>query len=354
MIKTITAFFAAFAFVLVGSAATQPQSIIFDTDMGNDCDDAIAQVMLFDYVKQGKAKLLCIASNKDNPCSPQLISLICQYYGFDDIPIFRVENGYEHKDGPFLRRTVEAKNPDGSLKFKLKNPDEKYEESVKGLRKVLAAQPDNSVVYISIGFFTNLARLADSPADDISPLTGAELIAKKVKYVSAMAGGFATFDIPIWNARATHVRPEYNARIDIPATKRILENPPCPIILSPFELGMNMRFPYYYVEHGFYDAPNNPAAYACKVLLQWLFERKKQTAELDRHIWDLTSVLYVFEPELFTLSGNGDVEVARNGTTVFMDSKKGKVRYMIAPEQNWKTILKRCVDLSKTTPLNVK
>ena len=46
MIKTITSFFAAFAFVLVGSAATQPQSIIFDTDMGNDVDDALALAML--------------------------------------------------------------------------------------------------------------------------------------------------------------------------------------------------------------------------------------------------------------------------------------------------------------------
>ena len=58
------------------------------------------------------------------------------------------------------------------------------------LRKTLAAQPDHSVVIAQVGFSTNLARLLDSPADEYSPLTGRELVERKVKLLSLMAGAF--------------------------------------------------------------------------------------------------------------------------------------------------------------------
>src|SRR5690554_1064831 len=57
-------------------------------------------------------------------------------------------------------------------------------------REVLAQQPDNSVTIVSVGFSTNLARLLDTPPDDFSPLTGKELVAKKVKLLCTMAGCF--------------------------------------------------------------------------------------------------------------------------------------------------------------------
>ena len=38
-------------------AMAVPQKVIFDTDMGNDCDDVVAFQMLLSYVKSGKADL---------------------------------------------------------------------------------------------------------------------------------------------------------------------------------------------------------------------------------------------------------------------------------------------------------
>ena len=55
-------------------------------------------------------------------------------------------------------------------------------------RRLLSGQPDGSVTIVSTGFFTNLAALLDSEADEFSPLSGRELIARKVRQVSAMAG----------------------------------------------------------------------------------------------------------------------------------------------------------------------
>ena len=59
------------------------------------------------------------------------------------------------------------------------------------LRQTLAGRPDRSVVIVQVGFSTNLARLLDSPADDVSPLKGRDLVAAKVRLLSLMAGAFA-------------------------------------------------------------------------------------------------------------------------------------------------------------------
>ena len=57
-------------------------------------------------------------------------------------------------------------------------------------RQTLAAQADGTVVISAVGYSENLAALLDSPPDTISPLSGRELIARKVKLLSIMAGGY--------------------------------------------------------------------------------------------------------------------------------------------------------------------
>lgn len=57
-------------------------------------------------------------------------------------------------------------------------------------RKLLAKEPDASVVIITIGHLTSLARLLESGPDGVSPLSGSELVRKKVKRWSCMGGQF--------------------------------------------------------------------------------------------------------------------------------------------------------------------
>lgn len=57
-------------------------------------------------------------------------------------------------------------------------------------RRLLAAEPDHSVVIITIGHLTSLSRLLDSAPDAISPLSGRELVDRKVKSWSCMGGQF--------------------------------------------------------------------------------------------------------------------------------------------------------------------
>lgn len=72
----------------------------------------------------------------------------------------------------------------------VKNYDEVL-SAVELLRKTLVAQEDNSVVISSIGMTTNMRDLVMSPGgDQYSPLSGYDLIAKKVKQVVWMDGSY--------------------------------------------------------------------------------------------------------------------------------------------------------------------
>jgi len=66
---------AVFAIVVVGShvmAAKPPVNVIFDTDMGSDCDDVGALFVLHGAVGRGDANLLatmgCVSADAIAPC----------------------------------------------------------------------------------------------------------------------------------------------------------------------------------------------------------------------------------------------------------------------------------------------
>jgi hypothetical protein len=44
----------------------QVPNIIFETDMGNDVDDALALDMIYKYFDDGKINMLAVCSNKDS------------------------------------------------------------------------------------------------------------------------------------------------------------------------------------------------------------------------------------------------------------------------------------------------
>ena len=57
-------------------------------------------------------------------------------------------------------------------------------------RKALASAPDGSVNVASIGMPTNLRDLLNTTADQFSPLNGIDLVAKKIRKVVFMDGGY--------------------------------------------------------------------------------------------------------------------------------------------------------------------
>ncbi len=191
MIKTL----AILSLCFVCALSQAKTNIIFDTDMGNDVDDALALNMLYGYQQKELADIKAILVNKDNPYAAVYVSIQNCHYNID-IPIAAAKNApkntahkNEHPNGKFIGKIANAKNADNSYKYK-RTVFNGYEliDPVKLARKTLAECPDNSVVYISVGFSTNVANLLKSKPDDISPLSGTELVTKKVKFFRLWRG----------------------------------------------------------------------------------------------------------------------------------------------------------------------
>src|ERR1035437_7930709 len=162
------------AFLAAGAWA-QAIPVIFDTDMGNDVDDALALAMLHALESRGECRLLGVTVTKDNPWAAVDVDLVDMVKG----------SGVTPESSRMIQEPAERRRADGTLVYprRLASGAEAV-EAVALLRRLLAAAQDGSVVIVQVGFSTNLARLLDAPAD-------LELVKRKVKLLSVMAGNFA-------------------------------------------------------------------------------------------------------------------------------------------------------------------
>ncbi|MGP1477517.1 MAG: nucleoside hydrolase [Phocaeicola sp.] len=303
--------------------------VIFDTDMGNDVDDALALDMLYKYQDAGKIKILAIMTNKCEDGSAKFLDIMNTWYDYPDIPIGVCRNGADCSKGPNYALSVCMMNLfPTTIKDYNALPD-----AEKLYRQILSAQPDGSVVIISTGFSTNLARLLDTQADEYSKLTGKELLAQKVKYMSLMAGAFKM---------AEHT--EYNIIMDIPAAKKLFAESPVRIITSPFEVGLAIEYPGASIENDFTWAPQHPMIEAYKAYMKMPY---------NRPTWDLTAVLEVLEPNKFmTLSEEGKITVADDGITTFTPQKGGNQYYLMTNDEQNKQILDFFLKIIPSKPKN--
>ena len=309
------------AFLLTASLSmAEPVRIVFDTDLGNDVDDAMALALIHALKNRGECELLAITLTKDNPYAAPMTELLNIFYGRPDIPIAMVKNGVTRDDGRYNRQVLELKDDAGNPRYpRTLQPEDSANlpDAVPFLRKLLAEAPDHSVVLVQVGFFTNFARLLDTPADPISPLTGKELIAKKVQYLSLMAGAFS----PSYRDHK-----EYNVVMDIPSAKRLVAEWPTEMIFSGFEIGDNIKHPGVSMKEDYGYVKYHPLQDA------YHFYRGLDN---DQPTWDLCSVLYVVRPNrgYFDLSPPGTVTVQDDGITTFVANEGGKHRYMMVSRE---------------------
>lgn len=330
--------FAALAAAMVLSCAKAPEktpsvNLIFETDMGNDIDDGIALDMIYKYVDAKDVNLLAITLNKGGQAPPEYIDIMNTWYGHPNVPIGICSHAMQNENHGYTAHVAGMKDAGGNPLFERTVSDvNALPEAVSLYRKILASQPDNSVTIASVGFSTNLVLLLDSPADSWSPLTGKELVARKVKLLSVMAGGFTE----------DH-RPEYNVIIDIPSAKKVFNEWPGEIVFSPWEVGDVIRYPATSIENDFtWAKPAHPLVEAYKAYLQMPY---------DRQTWDPTAVLYAVEGgDWFTVSENGDVTVDDEGVTYFTPSETGTRRILSVTEAQASAILDHFITLVTKRP----
>lgn len=312
-------------------------NLIMETDIGNDIDDVIAMDLLYKYVDAGIINLLGVCINKEGARTGEFVDILNTWYGHPDIPIGIIHDGApcDQVKENYTRKVAGMENEDGSPAFAMSLKDhENLPEAPVLYRKLLSKAKDHSVVIASVGFSTNLARLLETPADEYSPLTGKELVARKVKLLSTMAGCFSDT-----------TRHEYNVVVDIPAAKKVFEEWPTPLVTSPWELGSEVKYPAESIDNDFEWAegphPLREAYY------------HYQPRPYNSPTWDPTAVLYAVEGDRwFTVSEPGFISINSVGSSIFTPDPNGDRRYLMIDEAQAEAIKDHFVKMVTTVPAN--
>ncbi len=312
-----------------GTARADPVRVIFDTDMGNDIDDVFAMGMLHTLQCRGECAILAVTVSKSHALAGPFCDAINTFYGRPDIPIGVVKAKDSGSDGPYLAKLI---GPGAGDRFPHKLRDSKdAPDAVALMRKTLASQLDGSVVVVAVGSSTNLAGLLASRGDEISPLSGRDLAARKVRRLVMMAG---EFDRP---------RPEFNVYSDAKSARAIFADWPTEIVALPFDVGESIRYPV-------------PSFGLDRVVSADHILMAADVATFGKPngfmTWDLTAVLHAVRPDrgYFRLSRPGRIQVDPTNVTTLRSDPGGRQRYAILDPENRDSVRDVLVDLVSSWP----
>ncbi len=297
-------------FPLVGVVAPWPSyaqapreatRIIFDTDIESDVDDVGSVALLHALVKQGEAQIVAMGISAGHAkCAPCLDALNT-YFGRPDIPIGAVKGRASSNDSKYAG-PIAAEFPHDVAS------NDAAPDAAHVYRKVLAEQPDQSVVIVSVGFLTNLRNLLATRPDGHSPLDGRALVAQKVRLWVCMGAAFPQGK-------------EWNIHRDAAASREAIERWPTPIVFSGFEIGKQIM-----TGARLKSLPASSPVRRAYELYNGLNNRES---------WDQTAVLYAVRgPDgtrsLWELSPRGRCVIAEDGSNTWQAQIDGPHRYLIA------------------------
>jgi inosine-uridine nucleoside N-ribohydrolase len=242
--------------------------VIFDTDIAPDFDDVGAMALLHAFADKGEAKILATISCNTFSTTVPTLSVLNTYFRRPELPIGVTQGNFPDKAcNEKWAEFIVAKYP-----HNIKSNAE-AQDALALYRKILMSQPDNSVTIISVGFFTNLANLLDSPPDNYSSLSGKDLVKKKVKQLVSMAASLGK------DGKGGN---EFNVVVDAKASQKVFNEWPTPIILSGFHVGEKVMTGIPLINNA--KITNSPVKDAYDVAL------KKNNQMQGRNSWDQTAV----------------------------------------------------------------
>ena len=249
-------------------ARQQPVKVIFDTDIAPDYDDVGAMALLHAFADRGEVEILATISCNTFETTAPTLSVLNTYFQRPGIPIGITKAVLPNKkcDQQWAEFIV------NKYPHALQSNSEAM-EAVQLYRKILAAQPDQSVTIVSVGFFTNLAGLLNSPADEYAPLDGKSLVALKVKQLVSMAASLGK------DGKGGH---EFNVVVDAKSSQKVFTEWPTPFVLSGFDIGEKILTGITLINNK--KIINSPVKDAYEVAL-----RKDQNKK-GRNSWDQTAV----------------------------------------------------------------
>ena len=264
--------------------------ILLDTDIDTDCDDVGALALLHALQTRGTTTLLGVICSVPYPHCASCVWTINAAYGRSDIPIglVRVSDWttnlrYEPYRRQRERCTKPLYNEVVTRTMSGRIPSNIYQDPVRQYRDLLSRAPDGSTTICVIGTLTALAQLLDSPPDEVSNLTGRDLIARKVRTLVTMAEGFPPSG-----------EDGFNWKMDLVAASKVIAEWPTDLVVSP--LGRDVLTGSRLMATTSLD---HPVTLAYRTYLG--------DTDADRPSWDQLAVLYAALGPSSLLTENWDV-----------------------------------------------
>ena len=285
------------------------KKIIFDTDIGGDCDDTGALAILQQAQKANLAKLLAVTVSTSSPYACGCADAINRYYN-NVVPIGQTDGVPPGEDVNFFQQSYGAHIANKFENSYTPKGAKQPENAVKLLRKILANNQGDKITLVVVGCNINIAGLLESGADEISPLTGIELVKEQVEEVSLMGCYFPTEQVPeIWFGDFK-MEAECNIKVDIKSAQTVFNLCPVPIVVSHYLIG-------WYIHTGgilIKTQEKNPVAESYKV-----------HSNGNRDSWDPISAYYAVYGlgDILTAEKRGKVRIDDNGISTFEEDPNG-------------------------------
>ena len=275
------------------------RAIILSTDISGDCDDVGAIALMHSYADEYGYDILGMCNCTTRREGTKTLYAINKFLGRADIPL----GEYAYHTLPINAESSKYTD-EIARRFGDGAPDPM--ESTAFYRKLLSEAEDDSVVLVTIGFFTDIALLLESAPDEYSPLCGTELVKRKVSHVVSMATKYP---------RGT----EFNIRLAPAEAKRAFELMPVDIYLSDFDLGHGMRVGFDYADKE--RLKDNPVYESYRLFSD------AHNLDCKNNSYDLTAVQ-------FAVLGEGDLyRVGKRGRLSFYTEPDDR-DYKLFPYEN--------------------
>jgi len=289
------------------------KKVIFDTDLGADCDDVMALDFIMAADKCGDCELIGVTYSGDVFNAIPCIYAILREHGYEYIPIGSTEiTGTSQRNWDIYATKVVDKfsYPDA--------PTYETVPSAVSLLRRLLSESEEPVKIISTGFFTNLADLIESGPDEYSPLDGAALLKEKAEEIYVAACNFWHIKFTPAGAEIISTQPptrEYNVRRDVKSAQTFFNNCNVPVIVCQYEVGNDMISGGPMVLRGGEDHADS-------------YSYIVHGSVNGRHSWDPVTAMCGIYGELpwFELSVNGRVTVKDDSITDFIPCSDGMCR----------------------------
>lgn len=308
--------------------------IILDTDIASSTDDLFAMQLLYRYAAQGRCNLLGVVVDRMGDTNAAVADLMNNYYGFPTLPIALERNGtYERFAYINYTPIAQATDDDDNLLFARTYSD--YSPLPDGYvlyRRLLANAPDGSVTIMLTGIPSTIANLLTSSADQYSPLTGVELVRRKVKRLYFMA-------TKLEPGSEQEVSAGYNRMMHPEAARTLIQLWPdeVDVILSPSAVGNMVE---YTPEQVISDIDWTDIHPIKQIYMRF-------DCNTGQRMWDPMLPLQELEGDsLIALSPRGRISIGADNKVSFTADPNGNFRYQMPGDETW---AQRMLDLIRAS-----